>query len=64
MIMEKVRDSIVELSKKNNEVKKKVKEFRSNKITEEELICAVIEHLGSEVLRLEEAERNFWQMVY
>lgn len=62
--MEKVRDSIVELSKKNKNIKKMVGDFRSNKITEEELICAVIDHLGSEVLRLEEAESNFWQMVY
>ena len=62
--MEKVRDSINELSKKNKDVKKMVKDFRDNKITEEELIFAVITHLGSEVLRLEEAERNFWQMVY
>lgn len=62
--MQTVRDAIIALSKKNKEVKKYVKKFHNSEISEEQLICSVIEHLGSEVLRLEEAETNFWQSVW
>ncbi|WNP36252.1 hypothetical protein RN333_08665 [Enterobacter kobei] len=62
--MQTVRDAIIAISKKNTEVKKYVKQFHNSEISEEQLICSVIEHLGSEVLRLEEAETNFWQSVW
>lgn len=54
--MDKVRELIVKLSKKDSEIKKLTKDYSSSKINEEELLFQVINYLATELKEYRDAD--------
>ena len=62
--MEKTRELIIAISKKDKAVKKMVKQFQRAELTEDELVFNVLSHLTSELNDYKEEEMRIGIMTW